>query len=141
MILQKARAAAFLSHEPLERSPRRSEQSRRVMTNTGDNRRKKNPFSEQRTATVSTRVTDDEYKELEALAQARKQTMSEWVREVLPDQRGEPAGHAVVLAEMMALRAIVLNLAMAHAQGETMSEERIRGTDPVCRCAAVPARE
>jgi hypothetical protein len=91
------------------------------MTNT-----KKNPFSEQRTATVSTRVTDEEYKELEALAQARKQTMSEWVREVLLNQRGEPAGSDVVLAEMMALRAIVLNLATAQARGETMSEERIR---------------
>lgn len=75
---------------------------------------------------MNTRVTDDEYKELEALAQARKQTMSEWVREVLLGQRGEPAGHAVVLAEMMALRAIVLTLATAQAQGETMSEERIR---------------
>jgi len=31
---------------------------------------------------VSTRVAEDEYKELEALAQASKQTMSERVREV-----------------------------------------------------------
>jgi len=46
---------------------------------------KQNPYSELRTATVSTRVTDDEYKELEALAQAQNQTMSEWVREVLLD--------------------------------------------------------
>jgi uncharacterized Fe-S cluster-containing radical SAM superfamily enzyme len=87
---------------------------------------KQNPFSEQRTATVSTRVTEDEYKELEALAQARKQTMSEWVREVLLNQRGEPAGHDVVLAEVMALRSIVVNLTAAQTRGETMSEERIR---------------
>jgi hypothetical protein len=87
---------------------------------------KQNPFSEQRTATVSTRVTEDEYQELEALAQAQKQTMSEWVREVLLDQRGEPAAHDVVLAEVMALRTLVLNLATAQARGETMSEERIR---------------
>jgi predicted DNA-binding protein len=65
---------------------------------------KQNPFSEQRTATVSTRVTDDEYQELEALAEARGVTMSEWVREVLLNQRSEPAGHDVVLAEVMALR-------------------------------------
>jgi hypothetical protein len=43
---------------------------------------KQNPFSEQRTATVSTRVTDEEYKELAALEEARGVTMSEWVREV-----------------------------------------------------------
>jgi len=87
---------------------------------------KQNPFSEQRTATVSTRVTDDEYKELEALAEARGVTMSEWVREVLLNQRGEPAGHDVVLAEVMALRSIVVNLTEAQTRGETMSEERIR---------------
>ncbi len=63
-----------------------------------------NPYSEQRTATVSTRVTEDEYRELEALAEARGQKMSEWVREVLLNQIGEPAGHDVVLAEVMALR-------------------------------------
>lgn len=87
---------------------------------------KTNPFSEQRTATVSTRVTDDEYKELEALAEARGQKMSEWVREVLLNQIGEPAGSDVVLAEVMALRGIVLNLIAAQSLGEKLSEERIR---------------
>jgi hypothetical protein len=86
---------------------------------------KQNPISEQRTATVSTRVTEDEYKELEALAQARKQTMSEWVRGVLLNQIGEPAGHDVVLAEMMALRTIVINVMSAQAQGESMTREKI----------------
>jgi hypothetical protein len=52
--------------------------------------------------------------------------MSDWGREVLVNQIGEPAGSDVVLAEVMALRAIVLNLATAQARGETMSEERIR---------------
>jgi len=85
-----------------------------------------NPYAEHRTATVSTRVTEDEYKELEALAEARGQKMSEWVREVLLNQRGEPAGHDVVLAEVMALRGIVLNLIAAQALGERISEERIR---------------
>lgn len=85
-----------------------------------------NPYAEHRTATVSTRVTEDEYKELEALAEARGQKMSEWVREVLLGQIGEPAGSDVVLAEVMALRSIVLNLAAAQALGKTISEERIR---------------
>ncbi len=41
---------------------------------------RQNPFSEQRTATVSTRVTDDEYQELEALAEARGVTMRQFTR-------------------------------------------------------------
>ena len=65
-----------------------------------------NPFAQHRTQTVSTRVTEDEYKELEALAQADGVTRSEWVREVLLNQRGEPAGPDVVLAEVMALRSM-----------------------------------
>jgi hypothetical protein len=87
---------------------------------------KPNPYSEQRTATVSTRVTEDEYKELEALAQAQKQTMSEWVREVLLDQRGEPAGHDVVLAEVMALRTILLNALASIGAGRELTTEKMQ---------------
>ena len=88
--------------------------------------KKQNPYADQKTATVSTRVTDEEYQELEWLAQRRGQKMSEWVREVLLNQLGEPEGHEVVLAEVMALRTIVLNLTAAQVQGERVSEERIR---------------
>ena len=87
---------------------------------------KQNPFSEQRTATVSTRVTEDEYRELEALAQASKQTMSEWVREVLLNQRGEPAGHDVVLAEVMALRSILLNALASIGAGRELTTEKMQ---------------
>src|SRR5579864_317266 len=79
-----------------------------------------------RNRTIGIKVTDEEHEQLEALAEARGQTMSDWGREVLVNQIGEPAGSDVVLAEVMALRAIVLNLATAQARGETMSEERIR---------------
>jgi hypothetical protein len=86
-----------------------------------------NPFARTRTATVSTRVTDEEYKELEVLAQEQGLTMSEWARKVLLDQRDiEPVGQEVVLAEVMALRAIVLNVVTAQARGETLSQERIK---------------
>jgi hypothetical protein len=85
-----------------------------------------NPYSEQRTATVSTRVTEDEYKELEALAEARGATMSEWVREVLLNQRGEPAGHDVVLAEVMALRTILLNALASIGAGRELTTDKMQ---------------
>ena len=84
-----------------------------------------NPYAEHRTETISTRVTEDEYKDLEAIAQAKGVTMSEWVREVLLNQRGSADGEDVILAELMALRVIVVNIVSAQAQGQTMTRERI----------------
>jgi hypothetical protein len=52
--------------------------------------------------------------------------MSEWVREILLNQIGEPAGHDAVLAVVMALRGIVLNLIAAQTLGQRIDEERIR---------------
>jgi predicted DNA-binding protein len=74
-----------------------------------------------RNRTIGIKVTDEEHEQLEALAEARGLTMSDWGREILLNQIGEPAGHDVVLAEVMALPAIVLNLGTAQARGETMS--------------------
>ena len=79
-----------------------------------------------RNRTMGIKVTDEEYEQLEAEAERRGLTLSDWGREVLVNQIGDPAGHDVVLAEMMALRTIVLNVVSAQARGETMSEERIR---------------
>jgi hypothetical protein len=79
-----------------------------------------------RNRTIGIKVTDEEHEQLEALAEARGQTMSDWGRDVLLNQIGAPAGSDVVLAEVMALRGIVLNLIAAQALGETMSEDRIR---------------
>jgi len=84
-----------------------------------------NPFAEHRTQTISTRVTEEEYKDLEAIAQAKGVTMSEWVREVLLNQRGSADGGDVILAELMALRVIVINIVSAQAQGQTMTREKI----------------
>ena len=68
--------------------------------------------------------------------------MSESVREVLLNQRGEPAGPDVVLAEVMALRSIVLNLATAQARGEAVGEDRIREliATPTRSASAAPTR-
>jgi hypothetical protein len=75
-----------------------------------------------RTKSVGTKVSDAEYAQLEARARAENLTLSEWMRAKLlePDTdggtgrpgggtAGEPVGE-VVLAEVLALRALFLNL-------------------------------
>jgi hypothetical protein len=64
-----------------------------------------------RTKSVGTKVSDAEYAALEARARAENLTLSEWVRAQLlePSADGGAAGE-VVLAEVLALRALFLNL-------------------------------
>jgi hypothetical protein len=69
-----------------------------------------------RTKSIGTKVTADQYAELAALAGG--QPLSEWLRELLlalvtPHPRDE-----IVLAELLALRTILLNLHFAVAAGE-----------------------
>ena len=73
-----------------------------------------------RTKSVGTKVSDEEFAALEARARAENLTLSEWVRARLlaPDGgTGRPGGGAaddllgeVLLAEVLALRALFLNL-------------------------------
>jgi hypothetical protein len=83
-----------------------------------------------RTKSIGTKVSDDEYAQMEAQASARELTLSEWCREVLlaatNGKQPEPNG-ADVLAEMQALRAIVLNLFYTVLRGEAITEERMEG--------------
>ena len=46
-----------------------------------------------RSKSLGTKITESEYAQLEALASARGQTLSEWVRSVLLQQIGAPNGH------------------------------------------------
>ena len=82
-----------------------------------------------RTKSIGTKVSDDEYAQMEAEATARELTLSEWCREVLltsvNGDRSEPTGSPSVLAEVRALRAIVLNLFYAALRGESITEERM----------------
>jgi hypothetical protein len=76
-----------------------------------------------RTKCISTKVTDEEYARLEALA--GEQTISEWVRAVLL-RAAAPSAEPVLLAELLALRAILLNLHFAVCSGETVTAETMR---------------
>ncbi len=66
-----------------------------------------------RTKSVSTKVTDEEYAQFEALA--GEQTISE------PN-----AGEQTVLAELLALRTILLNLHFAVSEGQTLTAEEMQ---------------
>jgi len=58
-----------------------------------------------RIKSVSTKVSEEEFAALEALARARKLTLSEWVRAELLEPRGAESGAAneVLLGEVLAL--------------------------------------
>ncbi len=64
-----------------------------------------------RTKSISTKVTDEEYAQFEALA--GEQTISEWVRDVLLKATKPNASEQTVLAEVLALRTILLNVLTA----------------------------
>ena len=77
-----------------------------------------------RTKSISTKVTDEEYAQFEALA--GEQTISEWARDVLLKAIEPNAGEQTVLAEVLALRTILLNLHFAVSQGQTLTAEEMQ---------------
>ena len=81
-----------------------------------------------RTKSVGTKVTEDEFAELESRARARKLTLSEWVRAELLEPKGEGGGAAdeVLLGEVLALRTIFLNLMFSLTNGKAVTPEAMR---------------
>ncbi len=77
-----------------------------------------------RTKSVSTKVTDEEYAQFESLA--GEQTISEWARDVLHKATKPNASEQTVLAEVLALRTILLNVHFAVSQGQTLTVEEMQ---------------
>ena len=80
-----------------------------------------------RTRSAGAKVTDAEYAQLEALAQARGLTLGEWCREVLlaqlvPSLATVP--EKAILSEVLGLRMIVINLLRALRSGESLTTEK-----------------
>lgn len=77
-----------------------------------------------RTKSITTKVSEEEYAGLERLAGVSGQSISEWCREVLLERAN---GHntngqePTVLAELLALRTILLNLFYALSRGEEIT--------------------
>ncbi|MEZ5352979.1 MAG: hypothetical protein R2762_10120 [Bryobacteraceae bacterium] len=85
-----------------------------------------------RTRSVGTKLTEEEFARLESLAAASGQSVSEWARSALlaattptPSNPSNPNQDAV-LAEVRALRAIVLNLFFDLANGEEITVESVK---------------
>jgi len=77
-----------------------------------------------RTRSIGTKVTEDEYATIARWPDG--QTLSEWVRDVLlATVTPRPADHAL-LAEVLALRTIVLNLLFALASGDTPTTDAMK---------------
>jgi hypothetical protein len=77
-----------------------------------------------RTKSISTKVTDEEYSQFEVLA--GEQTISEWARNVLLNATKPNACEQTVLAEVLALRTILLNIHFAISQGQTLSADEMQ---------------
>lgn len=79
---------------------------------------------QRRARSVGTKVTDEEYARIAEAAGTQR--ISEWARpRLLTAATSEPADH-VLLAELLALRAILLTLHFALAAGETLTPETMQ---------------
>ena len=87
-----------------------------------------------RTKTLGTKVRDQEYAQLEAAASERGLTLSEWCRETLlanvngQEEKSADSGGTVqaLMAELVALRAILLNVLFKLANGEKPTAEEMQ---------------
>src|SRR4029077_1195249 len=83
------------------------------------------PMSSRRTKGITIKVTDEEYTTLARLAHG--QTVTAWVHDVvLATATPRPVDH-VLLAEVLALRTIVLNLLFAVGSGEQPAAAAVKG--------------
>ena len=79
-----------------------------------------------RAKSITAKVTEAEHLQLQDFALSHGQSLSELARQLLLRQlQGDPSMQTL-LAEVLALRAIVLNLTYALSRGETPNSETMR---------------
>ena len=88
-----------------------------------------------RTKSIGTKVTEAEYAELERAARTGGKTLGEWCREVLLANvnghglKAQPHGGSeseALMAELVALRTILLNVLYKQANGERLTAEEMQ---------------
>jgi hypothetical protein len=87
------------------------------------------PADQIRNRTVGCKMTDNEYERLAAVAEGEGMTLGEWCREVLlerADGRKPSVIEETLLAEVLALRTILLNAFYKLAQGEKLTAEEMQ---------------
>ncbi len=84
------------------------------------------PADQIRNRTVGCKMTDSEYERLSAVVESEGMTLGEWCREVLLESaegRKPSVIEETLLAEVLALRTILLNLHFTVAKGEAITAE------------------
>lgn len=90
------------------------------------------PADQLRNRTVGSKVTESEYEQLVAVAEREGLTLGEWCREVLLARVNTNEGkkpnipEQTLLAEVMALRTILLNALFKLGQGEAFTTEEMQ---------------
>jgi len=85
-----------------------------------------------RNKSIGTKVSDEEYAQLEKLAEARGLTLSEWFRELaLAELIAHPA-EQVILAEILALRMLYLNTVQILGQKGEVTTEEVARPSAIC---------
>jgi hypothetical protein len=83
-----------------------------------------------RSKSIGTKVSEEEFDRLEQAAQKASKTLGEWCREVMlgsaNGQHGGNAGAEALMAEVVALRAILLNVLFKQANGERLTSEEMQ---------------
>jgi hypothetical protein len=81
-------------------------------------------MASRRTKSIGTKVTAEEYARIQTLV--GEQPVSEWVRAALLKAADPPAAEATVLAEVLALRTILLNLHFHLFSGAAVTAETMQ---------------
>jgi len=82
-------------------------------------------MASRRTKSIGTKVTPEEYARIQTLA--GEQPVSEWVRAaLLRAAEDTPAADSIVLAELLALRAILLNVHFHLCNGTPLTAETMQ---------------
>ena len=88
-----------------------------------------------RTKSIGTKVTEEEYAELERAAQTVGKTLGEWCRGVMlanmtshgPKSQSPGGSEAqALMAELVALRTVLLNVLYRQANGESLTAEEMQ---------------
>lgn len=84
----------------------------------------RNRTAMRRTKSIGTKLTAEEYAQVVRVAEGH--SLSEWLREVLLGMAAPNPSDHVLLAEVLALRTIVLNLQFAVASGEPPAADAMK---------------
>jgi len=82
-------------------------------------------MASRRTKSIGTKVTPEEYERIHSLA--GEQPISEWVRAALLEAVHASPADSILLAELMALRTILLNLHFHLCNGAPLTADTMQG--------------